>query len=120
MDKSKLVYIASPYAGDVENNVRFAKEACRYAVKQGATPVAVHLLYPQILEDSIPAERKAGIQMGLRLLEVCDELWVCGRQISQGMNIELSAAKKLGITVRWVEEIPQETPEPYQERIMPC
>ena len=40
MGKSKLVYIASPYAGDVKTNVQFAKAACRYAIGQGATPVA--------------------------------------------------------------------------------
>lgn len=27
----KLVYICSPYAGDVENNIRFARAACLYA-----------------------------------------------------------------------------------------
>ena len=66
MEYSKLVYIASPYAGDVEANVAFAKAACRYAIEQGATPVAVHLLYPQLLDDSVPAEREMGLQMGLR------------------------------------------------------
>lgn len=60
----KLVYICSPYAGNVENNVRFAKVACCYAMKQGCAPVAVHLLYPQILNDIVPSERKAGIRMG--------------------------------------------------------
>ncbi|MGX8710379.1 MAG: hypothetical protein ACQGTM_09060 [bacterium] len=71
----KLVYICSPYAGDVENNVRFAKAACRYAMKQGCAPIAVHLLYPQILNDAVPSERKAGIRMGLRVLASCEELW---------------------------------------------
>lgn len=114
MSKSMLVYIASPYAGDVEKNVRFARAACRYAVAQGATPVAPHLLYPQILEDSNPAERDTGIRMGLRLLEVCDELWLCGDQISQGMQGELTAAGQLGIPVIRITEIPWETQE-WQE-----
>lgn len=35
MEHNKLVYIASPYSGDVERNVAFAKAACRYAMKQG-------------------------------------------------------------------------------------
>ena len=33
MSNNKLVYIASPYAGDVEQKVRFAKAACRYAIE---------------------------------------------------------------------------------------
>lgn len=40
MTEKKLVYIASPYAGDVEYNTAFAKEACRYAMEQGAAPIA--------------------------------------------------------------------------------
>mgnify|MGYP000267267213 FL=1 len=35
MERNKLVYIASPYSGDVERNVAFAKAACRYAMNQG-------------------------------------------------------------------------------------
>ena len=31
MEHNKLVYIASPYSGDVERNVAFAKAACRSA-----------------------------------------------------------------------------------------
>lgn len=111
MNKNKLVYIASPYAGDVEANVAFAKSACRYAMEQGATPIAVHLLYPQMLDDSIPAEREAGIRMGLRVLAACDELWLCGDRLSHGMRAELTAAEQLDIPVRRIADIPQETHE---------
>ena len=58
MERNKLVYIASPYSGDVERNVAFAKAACRYAMNQGVTPIASHLLYPQMLDDGVPEERK--------------------------------------------------------------
>lgn len=115
MGYSKLVYIASPYAGDVEANVAFAKAACRYAMEQGATPVAVHLLYPQLLDDGIPAEREAGLQMGLRVLESCDELWLCGERISQGMRAEFSAAKQMGIPVIRLPDIPTEAQKQYQQ-----
>lgn len=111
MKENKLVYIASPYAGDVEANIAFAKAACRYAMEQGCTPIAVHLLYPQLLDDAVPAEREAGIQMGLRVLESCDELWLCGERISCGMQAELSTAEERNIPVKRVLEIPQEVPE---------
>jgi len=96
----KLVYICSPYSGDIESNVRFAKAACRYAAEQGCAPVAVHLMYPQILDDSIPAQREIGIRMGLRVLASCDELWICGSRISHGMSCEIAEAKRLGIPIR--------------------
>lgn len=100
MNENKLLYITSPYAGDVEKNVAFAKAACQYAMEQGCTPVTVHLLYPLLLDDSNPAEREAGIRMGLRVLEACDELWLCGSLISYGMQEKLSAAEWPGIPVR--------------------
>ena len=84
MERNKLVYIASPYSGDVERNVAFAKAACRYAMNQGVTPIASHLLYPQMLDDGVPEERKLGTDMGLRILKVCEEVWVCGSELSSG------------------------------------
>lgn len=117
MRQDKLVYIASPYAGDVKNNVAFAKAACRYAMEQGCTPVAVHLLYPQFLNDLIPEERELGMQMGLRVLKACDELWMCGDRVSQGMQAEYREAKTLGIPVKCItgNEILQETGCPAME-----
>lgn len=100
----KLVYICSPYAGEVEQNVRFAQDACRYAIAQNYAPLAVHLLYPQLLNDAVPEERNLGIQMGLRVLTVCEELWLCGSIVSIGMLCELKEAERLGIPVRKISK----------------
>lgn len=93
------MYICSPYAGDIDQNIRFAKATCWYAAKQGYAPVAPHLLYPQFLNDAVSAERESGIRMGLRLLSACDELWICGPKISAGMEKEIAEAGRLGIPV---------------------
>ena len=111
MEHNKLVYIASPYSGDVERNVAFAKAACRYAMNQGVTPIASHLLYPQMLDDNIPVERELGLLFGLallrmcdRILKVCEEVWVCGSELSSGMEQEIRAARQLQIPLRRVSE----------------
>ncbi|WP_024832195.1 DUF4406 domain-containing protein [Ruminiclostridium josui] len=96
----KLVYICSPYAGNIENNVRFARAACLYAAEHGCAPVTVHLLYPQFLDDNVNAQRELGIRMGLRVLSSCDELWICGERISYGMSCEIAEAERLGIPLR--------------------
>ncbi len=31
----KLIYVASPYAGDIEKNVEYAKQACRAVMESG-------------------------------------------------------------------------------------
>ena len=94
-DKSKLVYICSPYAtGDVKENVEKAKEYCKLALKEGFVPVAPHLLYPQFLCDEDEAEREQGLSCGIALLEVCAEVWVFGNQKkSEGMQREIEYAR---------------------------
>lgn len=63
----RLVVIESPYAGEVERNLLYARRAMRDCLRRGEAPIAFHLLYtqPGILDDSIPDERKLGIAAGL-------------------------------------------------------
>ncbi|WP_313180817.1 DUF7768 domain-containing protein [Lacrimispora sp.] len=98
----KLIYVASPYAGDIEKNTEFARKACRYVLEQGHAFFAPHLLYPTILSESIPEQRQLGIEMGLTILAKCDELWVCGDMISFGIQVEIKLAKQLGIPICYV------------------
>ena len=100
----KLIYVASPYAGDIEKNTEFAKRACRHAMGEGHVFFAPHLLYPQLLDDSNPQDRQAGLDMGLVMLPRCDELWCYGDHISLGMHLEIEEAGRLGIPVRRVTE----------------
>ncbi len=92
--KHPLVYICSPYAGDVERNVRNARRYSRFAIDKGAIPVTPHLLYPQFLNDADTADRATGIRCGNALLDKCSELWVFGSRISVGMDAEIKLAQK--------------------------
>ncbi len=40
--------------------------------------------------------------MGLRVLASCDEIWVCGQHISNGMSREIAEAKRLGIPIHYL------------------
>lgn len=101
----KLVYIASPFAGDMEQNIEAARSYCLEAIERGVTPVAPHLIYTQFLDDGDPAQRNTGMRAGLELLSRCDELWVCGPEISTGMQREIQFAKGLGIPIRQLERV---------------
>ena len=100
--ESRMIYICSPYAGNTEENTAFARQACGYAISQGVVPLAPHLLYPQILNDSIPEERETGIRLAMEILERCEELWMCGDRMSAGMKREAAYAKAKGIPIRRV------------------
>lgn len=62
----RLVDLESPFAGDVERNLRYARACMRDCLKRGESPIASHLLYtqPGILRDEIPEERELGIAAG--------------------------------------------------------
>ena len=96
-----LVYIASPFAGDTERNTERARGYCRLAVSKGCIPLAPHLLYPQFMDDDDREIRELGIFFALVLLSKCDELWVFGERISDGMNREIAKATKRGLPVRY-------------------
>ena len=76
-------------------------------IGQGHTPIAVHLLYPQFLDDNSPVEREIGLQLGRNILRCCDELWAYGGRISAGMQAEIAAAQDTGIPVRYIPELHQ-------------
>ena len=99
---SPIVYIASPFAGDERYNTEMARRYCRYAVDQACIPIAPHLWLPGILSEE--TERDLALDMDLRLLGLCSEIWLCGETISKGMRMELKYALSAGIPVRLVEE----------------
>jgi hypothetical protein len=63
----RRVILESPYAGDVERNVEYARSALRDSLQRGEAPIASHLLYtqPGVLKDEIEDERALGIDAGL-------------------------------------------------------
>ena len=96
-----LVYVCSPYAGDVENNVANAKKYSRFAVENNAIPVTPHLLYPQFMDDANEQEREMARHFNYVLLGKCTELWVFGGVVSRGMAHEINVAKKRRMKIRW-------------------
>ena len=95
-----LVYIASPYAGETEDNISRAKGYCRFAVSKGVIPLAPHLLYPQFMDDDDEDQRILGLRFAIALLCRCDELWVFGEKVSAGMAKEIEKAEKRGMRIR--------------------
>lgn len=98
-----IVYICSPYSGDIDANVEAARRYCRYAVSAGYLPFAPHLLYPQFMNDSDAFERKLGIRFGEILMDRCAEVWVFGAEISAGMKAEISRAQRKGYPLRYFD-----------------
>lgn len=69
------VILESPYAGDIERNVKYARMCVKDSLMRGESPIASHLIYTQegILNDLIPEERTLGINAGLAWKDVADK-----------------------------------------------
>ncbi|WMJ24291.1 DUF3991 domain-containing protein [Paludicola sp. MB14-C6] len=109
----KTVYVCSPLAGEIEANIRKAREFSKYVAKQGATPIAPHIT--ELFNDQIPEEREMGLALGIDYLRKSDELWVFGDRVSQGMANEIKIAQdELHIPIFHVNEMTFEK-VPYDE-----
>jgi hypothetical protein len=98
----KRIYVCSPFAAPtaagVLENVERARAICRDVAKRGDAPLAVHLLYPGFLDDTVPEERALGIACGLAWLAAADEVRVFGSPTA-GMQFEIDAAHVRGIPI---------------------
>ena len=106
-----LVYICSPYSGDVQRNTFNACRYSRYAALNGYLPITPHLLFPQFLDDNKPDERDLGLQFGNALLDLCAEVWVFGAHVSSGMKAEIERAKQRRCRIRYFTERCEERKE---------
>ncbi len=87
-----LVIIESPYAGDVERNVAYARECMADSLSRGEYPFASHLLYtqPGVLDDTKPEERVLGIDAGLA--------WgACAQKTAVYMDLGMSKGMQYGL-----------------------
>jgi len=87
----KLVYIAHPVGGGVEENVKEILNICREVHTSEIIPVAPYLVAVQYLNDKISEDRELGIAANREFFRrgLIDEVWVYGCKISHGMREEI-------------------------------
>lgn len=99
----KVVYIAHPIGGDVENNIKKVIAICRDVnlTELNVIPFVPYLSDLYALDDSKPEERERGLKNGLFLLKrsFIDEIWLYGDRISNGMRHEINISIMCGIKV---------------------
>ena len=95
-----LVYICSPFSGDIEGNKKMAAQFAEFAYKNGCIPVTPHLLFP-FMNDESPNERALALHMDIVLMGKCQEVWVLSERITSGMSAEIEKATKRRQTVRY-------------------
>lgn len=99
----KKVYICAPLGGDVKGNLEKAKLYTEYALRCGVAPVTPHF-YALCLNDIDPKEREIGRAAGMSLLWFCDELWIFGDEVTDGMKAEIDFCRSLSLKTRKIRD----------------
>jgi hypothetical protein len=90
----ELVYVCSPYRGDVKRNKEYARTIAKSVIEGGCVPIVPHLYITEVLNDENPADREQGLAMCLELVERCNFMFVGQRYgITEGMKQEIAKAK---------------------------
>lgn len=100
----RRVILESPFAGNVRQNIAYARACIRDSVHRGEAPLASHLLFtqPGILDDLIPGERQLGIAAGLAWYKFADAAVVYrDLGISSGMQAGIDMAVLCGLPVEY-------------------
>ena len=98
----KIVYIAHPIGGNVEQNLISIRDIYERLTKENnVIPFAPYLEGFNFLSDSSPEERTLGMNNNLAFFErkSFDELWIFGDKISKGMMIEIRCAQTFDIPI---------------------
>ena len=97
-----LVYVCSPYRGNVDENVINARKYSRFTFDEKNIPITPHLLYPQFINDNDLFERNIAIhKINYVFIGLCKEMWVFGDVITEGMEREILIAKKRKMRIRY-------------------
>lgn len=90
--------VESPYAGDVERNLRYLRACLADCLRRGEAPFASHGLYtqPGVLDDGDPEQRSLGIAAGFawRYVAAATVVYV-DLGITDGMRAGIADAARL-------------------------
>ena len=98
----RRVIIESPFAGDTERNLGYARACLRDCLLRGEAPLASHLLYPQALDDDIAHERSLGMAAGWVWFAAAEAMVVyTDFGISEGMRRGIERAKSEALAIEY-------------------
>ena len=106
-DGPQMVYICAPLRGDAIHNIEFARQKAQEVFQSGDIPVCPHITLPSNADPACSVQDEAAREMGLRLLESCQQVRVYGSTITEGMRAEIQRAQEQGIPIVFEREPPQ-------------
>ena len=82
----------------LEENLYYARRCLSHSLAEGESPFASHLLYTQVLDDTVAAQRELGLTQARAWYDVADLCAIyTDRGISDGMKRGIEYANKIGL-----------------------
>jgi hypothetical protein len=86
----KRVILESPFVGDIQANLEYARKCALDCLKRGESAWGSHMIWPQFLDDSDPRERELGMRAGRAWSDLADfHAFYTDRGWSRGMLVGL-------------------------------
>lgn len=116
-----VVYLAHPYGGDICNLSR-AKRWLRWAHERfpEMTIIAPWIPTCEVLDDADQEQRERSLEHDCAVVARCDEIWLVGGTISDGMRQEAETAMKYGVKVVDMTRLGPEPPKGDDDGIDRC
>ena len=103
--KRPLAYLTAAWSGQPEIDMELAAGYCRLAYEAGFFPLCPPISVKQFLDDSVPEEHKAGIDMARDMLRRSHTLIVCGETVDEDVKNDIAVAGRLGIAATTLEGV---------------
>jgi hypothetical protein len=112
----RVIYLAHPVGAatpdGIKANLARAKRWYRWIAKSfNVSIVADWLTICEVLDDANQADRDHGLDMDIAAIERCDELWLVGGRISNGMGLERDAAEDFNLRIVDLTFLGEEPPD---------
>ena len=103
--KRPLAYLTAAWSGEPDIDMELAAHYCRLAYEAGFSPICPLLYLPLFLNDSVPEEHKAGIDMRRDMLRRSHALIVCGGAVDEDVKNDIAVAGRLGIAATTLDGV---------------
>ena len=103
--KRPLAYLTAAWSGEPDVDMELAAHYCRLAYEAGFSPICPLLYLPLFLNDSVPEEHKAGIDMRRDIFAAFPHPDRLRRRCGRGCKNDIAVAGRLGIAATTLEGV---------------
>lgn len=103
--KRPFAYLTAAWSGEPDIDMELAAHYCRLTFEAGFSPICPLLFLSLFVNDSVPEEHKAAIDIRRDLLRRSHTLIVCGDLVDENVKNDIAVAGRLGIAATTLQGV---------------